>query len=216
MDRSRTEAGFTLVELMVGIALFAAISVGFYQVLFAASSGASTSQSMARVSEEARLGLNRIVRDTREARILRNPTSTSYEMEIDFDGDGGEPVAVPSDPAGSYEFLIVSWNSFARTVTLSNGVTTEVLMRDVDCIRRADNSCHDVFRFASSRLEYDTNGDGVASASELMAHPSLTNNNGVLDARELAQVDTVRYSFRVEKDGRSTNFYSEAQMRNFR
>lgn len=215
MDKARNEAGFTLVELMVGIALFAAISVGFYQVLFSASSSATTSQSMARVSEEARLGLNRLVRDTRQAAKLTNATSTSYRIEIDFDGDNN-PDPVPDDPAGNYEVMIVTWNSVARTVTLSNGVSTEVLMRDVDCIRKVDDTCYDFFRFASSRLEYDTSGDGVTSATELDQAPTIGNKNGLLDGQELGQVDTVRYSFRVEKDDRSTNFYGEAQMRNFR
>lgn len=210
------EAGFTLIEVLVAMALFAVISVGFYQVMFATSSGATRSQSAARVSEEARLGLNRLVRDTREAADLTSATATSYRIEIDFDGDGN-PDPTPADPAGNYEVLIVRWNPVARTVTLSNGVTTEVLMRDVDCIRKADNSCHDVFQYASSRLEHDTNGDGVTSAKELDEAPSFGNNNGLLDGQELSVfVDVVKFSFRVEKDDRSTNFYAEAQMRNSR
>ena len=216
MPDRRSEGGFTLIELLVGMALFSLASVGFYQVLFAGSTGAKTSQAAARVSEEARLGLNRLVRDTREAADLKDATANSYRIEINFDGNPS-PDPVPSDPAGDYELLIVEWNPVSRTVTLSNGVTTEVLMRDVDCIRKADNSCQDVFRYTSSRLEYDTNGDGVSSGlPELDQAPSLGNNNGVLDGQEPRFIDAVKFSFRVEKVGRSTNFYAEAQMRNFR
>lgn len=214
MSKARSESGFTLVEVLVAMALFAVISVGFYQVMFATSSGATRSQSAARVSEEARLGLNRLVRDTREADSLTNATSTSYRIEIDFDGDGNlDPT--PADPAGSYEVVIVTWNAVARTVSLSNGFTTEVLMRDVDCIRKADGTCYDVFQYASSRLEYDTNGDGFASAAELDT-ASFGNNNGLLDGQEVRLIDVVKFSFRVEKEDRSTNFYAEAQMRNSR
>lgn len=215
MPDLRSESGFTIVELLVGIGLFAVISVGFYQVLFATQSGATTSQSAARVSEEARLGLNRLVRDTREAATLTAATTTSYKIENDFNGDG-VLTPTPADPAGDYEVLTIAWDSVAQTVTLSNGFSTEVLMRDVDCIRRTDNKCHDVFRYTSSRLEYDTSGDGVTSATELDQAPSIGNNDGVLNGVEPDFIDAVRFSFRIEKGGRSGNFYAEAQMRNFR
>lgn len=208
------EDGFTLVELLAVMALFAVISVGFYQVLFASASGATTARSTASVSAEARLGLNRLVRDARESEYLDGASPTSYTIQIDFDGDGIlEPT--PDDPAGNYEIVTATWDPVARTVSLSNGVTSEVLIRDIDCIRKADGSCHDVFDYTSSRLEYDANGDGVTTATEL-DQSVFGNNNGVLDGQEPSFVDTVKYSFRVTKDGHSTNFYAEAQLRNFR
>lgn len=214
MTDVRKQSGFTLIEILVGLFLFSVASVGFYQVLFATASGSETARSIARVSEEARLGLNRLVRDAREAEVLLNPTATSYQIEIDFDGDGIEPT--PADPAGNYERMIVTWNEAARTISLSNGVTTEVLMRDVDCSRKADNTCFDIFNYSSSRLEWDTDDDGVTSPAELEAQPSVGNGNGILDGQELGFVDGIRYSFVVEIDDRAENFYAEAQMRNQR
>lgn len=213
--RDRAERGFTLIEVLVGIALMSVVSVGFYQVLFATTSGSQSARSVARVSEEARLGLNRLVRDAREAADLKNPSASSYQIEIDFDADTQiEPT--PLDPAGNYELMIVSWNASARTVSVSNGPTTEVLIRGVDCIRKSDGTCHDMFSYSSSRLEYDTDGDGVTSASELDDAPSLGNGNNILDGQELNFVDAIRFSFTIRQDDREGQFYAEAQLRNQR
>src|SRR5687768_17519773 len=92
MRRNRSEQGFTLVELMVGVSLLALIGTGFYTVLFAGIRGGETSRNVARGSEEARLGFNRLVRDTREADQLTACSGQSfticYHAKIDFDGDG--------------------------------------------------------------------------------------------------------------------------------
>jgi len=217
VHKSRGQDGFTLIEVLVTMAIFSVVSVGFYQLLFATTRGSRTAESVARVSEEARLGLNRLVRDAREASDVLSPTTTSYRILVDFDGDGnmiGD--AVPSDPAGNYEDLTVTWSQGAKTISLSNGVTTEVLMRGVDCVRKTDGTCQAMFTYSSSRLEYDTNGNGVTSATELDLAPSLGNGNGVLDAQELNFVDGITYSFKVEHGDSDEDFYAEAQMRNQR
>ena len=215
MPKKDDQGGFTLIEVLVTMAIFSVVSVGFYQLLFATTRGSRTAQSVARVSEEARLGLNRLVRDAREASDVLSPTATSYRIQVDFNGNG--PIeAVPADPAGSYEDLTVTWSQAAKTISLSNGPTTEVLMRGVDCIRKADGTCQSMFTYSSSRLEYDTNGNGVTSTTELDLAPSLGNANGVLDAQELNFVDGITYSFVIVHGDSDENFYAEAQMRNQR
>lgn len=196
------EGGFTLVELLVGLAIFGLVSGGFYQVLFSARRGSQASRSVARVSEEARLGLNRIVRDTREAYRLVSASPTSYRVYIDFDGDG-----VPSNPnsRGDYEDLTFT---FSGTQIMLNG---EVLVTEVACTRKPDGSCRDVFSFISSKLEYDWNFDGVTTYQELLDAPSKGVN---LDAN--AETTSVLYSLRVTAGDRASDFFAEAQMRNKR
>jgi prepilin-type N-terminal cleavage/methylation domain-containing protein len=214
----RSEAGFTLVEMLVAMTLFATISIGMYQVLFQTSNGSKTSQNVARTSQEARLGFNRMVRDTREAQDILSPTSRSFQIQTDFNGDGVIQPS-PAEVTGDYETLTFTFNEAAGgngRITATSGTTTEVLMDGVDCVRKADNSCYDVFTYSSSRLEYDTNVNGVTSAAELDAAPSLGNSNGVLDAGELDFIDGVSIQLRVSAGGQRSTFYAEAQLRNHR
>ena len=109
----RSESGFTLVEVLVTMFVFAIVSVGFYQVMFSGSRGADTSQRVVNISEEARLGFNRLIRDTREATSLDCPPvgsvcpgANGYSIIVDFDGDdipelaiGRLPVRTANDAA---------------------------------------------------------------------------------------------------------------------
>lgn len=209
------ERGFTLIEILVAMGLFAAISVSFYQVLFSASAGSDRARDVVRVSEGARLGFNRMVRDTREAAEIATPTDTSYQIDIDFNGNGTiEPS--PSAITGNYERLTFAFNAGAGTVTVTVGGTTENLMTGVECIPKAGGGCQPVFRYGSNRLEYDVNSDGVTDAAELIAAPVISNGNAVLDGQELNFVDTVRFALRVRNNDSIETFYAEAQMRNQR
>lgn len=218
LDRRLDEAGFTIIEMLVAMTLFSVISVGIYQVLFQTAAGSRTAQNVARTSQEARLGFNRMVRDTREAQDIVLPSATSFQIETDFNGDGAiDPL--PSDVTGDYEVLTFTFHEAADglgTITAKSGTTEEVMMTGVDCVRKADGTCYDVFTFLSSRLEYDTNVNGVTSAIELDAAPSLGNSNGVLDASELDFVDAVSFQLRVTAGGETSTFYAEAQLRNHR
>lgn len=216
--RAMDESGFTLVELLFGIVLLSISSIGFYTVLFASADGSKKAEQSSQVAAEARLGFNRMVRDTREGIEIKNPSNVSYTVEVDFDGDGViEPN--PSDPTGNYERMIFTFNPGLNgngTITAGNGTSSEVLVRGVDCIRKADNSCHDVFTYRSSRLQYDSNGDGVTSALELDAAATIGNGNGTLDGGEPGAVNSVAFGIRVRVGDNVTNFYSEAQLRNER
>jgi type II secretory pathway component PulJ len=204
--------------MLVAMTLFAIISVGIYQVLFQTTAGSETARNVARTSQEARLGFNRMVRDSREAENVKLPTATSFQIETDFSGDGSiQPT--PSDVTGDYEVLTFAFDEEADgngTITATSGTTTEVLMAGVDCARKADNSCYDVFSYSSSRLEWDANQNGTTSAAELDTAPSLGNSNGVLDASELDFVDAISFQLRVSAQGETAVFYAEAQLRNHR
>lgn len=218
LARADREGGFTIIEMLVAMTLFAIISVGIYQVLFQTTAGSKTAQSVARTSQEARLGFNRMVRDSREAQDVKVPTATSFQIETDFSGDGViQPT--PSEVTGDYEVLTFAFDEAPGgngTITATSGTSTEVLMAGVDCVRKADNSCYDVFSYSSSRLEWDANQNGITSASELDTAPSLGNSNGVLDASELDFVDAVSFQLRVTSNTETATFYAEAQLRNHR
>lgn len=217
-ERGTRESGFTIIEMLVAMFVLSVVSVAMYQVLFSVTRGSEQSKNIVRTSEEARLGFNRLVRDTREGRELKTPTVTSYTVEIDFDGNGTiEPT--PADPMGSYERITFTFNEAADgqgTISATAAGSTEVLMTAVDCIRKADDTCNPVFTYRSSRLEYDANADGVTSTAELDVAAGVGNNNGVLDGNELGLLDVVAFAVSVNQGGATESFYAEAQLRNQR
>ena len=211
---SRRQGGFTLVELLVGILLLSIVSFGFYSVLFSSARSADTSRAVTKVSEEARLGFSRMVRDTRQGRELIAATDTSYTVEVDFDGDGAIALAGTTNSQGDYEVLTFSFNEGANTVSL-NG---EVLMRRVQCV--GSSPCKP-FTYTSNRLQYDWSKNGITEWKELDQAPTfgvigVGNKNDTLDSKELPFVSNVTYELKVVEKNSSTDYIAEAQLRNLR
>jgi prepilin-type N-terminal cleavage/methylation domain-containing protein len=205
----REDAGLSLIEVLVSISLFAVVTVGFYQVLFSGATGADTAQRLAEISQEARLGFNRMIRDTREASVLEDPSATSYHVKIDFNGDGAYE---NPNTLGDYEDLTFTYDAGDDEIRL-NG---ETLIAGVEPI-----GAKPIFDYASNFLEYDWNGDGVSSWQEIdeaVSHgvTGVGNNNDLIDGTEDRFISSVVFSFRVTVDDRSSEFYSEAQIRNRR
>ncbi|HYO61094.1 MAG TPA: prepilin-type N-terminal cleavage/methylation domain-containing protein [Actinomycetota bacterium] len=231
--RLHDEAGFSLIEIMIGIFLFSLIGTGLVSVLFSVARGTETTARNVRVSEEARLGLNRMVRDVREAGWVQlansNPAAThdSFTVKIDYDGDGAFTNPAAGTAQGSYEIVTYTYDAGADRITLTApGVGTETIVQGVDCVRDAAAACKsNVFSFTSNRLEYDGNADGVTTLPEIDAAPcpplSVTTldvacSNGVLVDAELATITSLNVAVRLSAGGGSTDYYAEAQMRNRR
>lgn len=222
MKVARQEGGFTLVEVLVTMTLFSVLAVGFYQVLISGNAGSRASRAVVQISQEARLGINRLIRDTREAGSFRCapptspcPTSTSYNVVVDFDGNG-QYQNPPDNTKGFYEDLIFAYDAVGKRITI-NGDT---LIGGVGQIPGKD-----VFSYASHRLEYDWNGDGITTWQELDDAPNhgivgVGNNNRATttgpDVGELSLISYVTYSFRVSSGTRSSDFEARAQLRNRR
>jgi prepilin-type N-terminal cleavage/methylation domain-containing protein len=209
MTPTKHEEGFTLVEVLVATMLFAVLSVGFYQVLFATTRQSDTSNSIAHVSEEARLGFNRMIRDTREGDTLDSAGPNSYRVLVDFNGDGNYQ---NPNAAGDYEDLTFSYIAGDETIEL-NG---EVLMRGVERIPGRD-----IFTYSSNFLQFDWNADGEATWQEVDQAAShgvtgVGDSNGALSAGEYPFLSSVSYAFRVVADDRDAEFFGQAQVRNRR
>lgn len=187
--------GFTLVELLVVMSLFSVVSVGFYQVMFSGVRGNETAQDVATIAQEARLGLNRMIRDTREASgpsALSEATDTSYKISVLFPGS-----TTPED-------VIYSYNAASNTIRL-NG---EVLIEGVEPVAGLP-----IFSYSSNSLEYDWNADGTTTLAEL--EDALT--HGItLASDKLIYVSNIDYAFRIRSGDRVTDFFAQAQLRNRR
>lgn len=212
-----SEAGFSLIEMLVGISLLAVATTAIMGVLFSVGRGANTSRDVVRVSEEARLGFNRMVRDTREGEEIVSATSTRYRVQIDFNADGVVTPQPNPNPVGDHEDITFEWDESSMTVKI-NG---ETLMRKVDCLRASSSCSRDVFTYSSDRLEYDWNRDGTTEWSELDEAPThgvvgVGNNNDVLDGAELPFISNITYAFDLQDGGAESEFFTEAQLRNLR
>lgn len=226
MKSAPDESGFTLVELLVAVSLFSILSIGFYQLMFGQIEGAERAENVVRVSEEARLGFNRMVRDTREGEFLSAGDGCTtaamtagrcFNIRADFDGDG---TYENDDASGTYEDVTFSYDPATNRVNLvvcqppgSATCSSYLLMANVVPIpgRLA-------FDFSSNLLEYDANPtDGVASWQEIdAAAGEIGNGNGILDVGEFDYLSNVTFSLRVSSGEATSDFFSEVQLRNRR
>jgi prepilin-type N-terminal cleavage/methylation domain-containing protein len=215
--QERSEGGFTLVELMMAITVFASVSVGLFTVMLSAANGSRAARDVVDVSEESRLGFGRMVRDTREGQLIDSvsPDLNSFEVHVDFDGDNVVTPLPGTNSLGDYEELTYAYDPGDGTLRL-NG---EVLVRGVECARDASGNCLPVFGFGSNRLEFDSSPkDGVTSWTELDQAPASSgvgNGNNVLDM-ELPLISNVSFALLVREGDAERDFYAEAQLRNQR
>jgi prepilin-type N-terminal cleavage/methylation domain-containing protein len=201
-DARAGQAGFTLVELLVAMAIFAVVSTSVYAVVFATVRASNTSENVVRISEEARAGLNRMVRETREGQLFSVLEEDRYRVRIDFDRDGS--YENPNEN-GDYEDLQFRYDSTDDEILL-NG---ETLVAGVTPIPGTP-----IFSYTSSDLTYDFDGDGVTTKAELDAAASK-GYQGV-DSADTELYTNVEFAMRVTSDNRTTMFRTQAQLRNRR
>ncbi|MDQ3915748.1 MAG: prepilin-type N-terminal cleavage/methylation domain-containing protein [Actinomycetota bacterium] len=233
MTRAADDAGYSLVEILVALSIFFLVAAAFMSVMLSGARSSDTTRDNVRVAEEARLGINRMVRDTREAGWIALPGTSptdsyqSFTVKIDFNGDGAytNPAGPGVDMAGNYEVVTYAYDDANDRITLTaEGFPAETLVKGVDCVRTTAGACKsDVFSFTSNRLEYDWDLNGVTSLAEINQAACTPNNitdmdvcNATLVDKELANVTSVNFAFSLSTGGRSTNYYTEAQLRNRR
>lgn len=202
------QQGFTLVELMVAVALFSIMAVSFYAVMFSGVRGADATQSGVDVSAEARLGLNRLIRDVREATTLAEPlTDSAFTIHVDFSRDG----TIQADEIETFAVV-------GNTITLEVDGDEEVLIEGVGAV-----GTEDVFSYSSNDLEFDHDPrDGIATCLEIDDPPiGVSGGDGdTCDGGEVDFLTNVDFSFSVtsgEGDSlRTEDFFGQAQLRNRR
>ena len=218
--------GFTLVELLVSIVLLSLVMTMVFTAVIAGQRAANNSRTVNDLNEEARLVLNRMSRELREAQRITsvtNPLGPGYsatsDIEItfqtDFNGNGViEPLA--ADPE---ELTYVYDYSAQRLLLKAAGGTYPVL---------AANVAGFSIDLTSRRYVYDgtppagspcatTTGvpDGTVHWWEVDRHPSRAygNCNGVLDV-ELAAIDSVRMNIKVLYGPKQQDYITRVDLRN--
>lgn len=209
------QAGFTLVEMVVAMMIFGVLLTVIAATEIASARSAATTRQVVNLNEEARLALNRISRELRQAREITAVSSpdgaTSITFDVDFDGDGVIDANAADPETLTYRFdgqrILLSAADTSGTT-----VTQPILAGQVTAFR---------LDYRSSRYAYDCNGDGITTWQELdtpgscvPAGGTIGDGDGVLDAAELPYVDSVLVSFTVLDGERRQDYRTQIDLRN--
>ena len=220
------EAGFTIVEMLVAIVVFSAVMALSMPVLLTTSRSVDTTKAINDANEEARLALNRMSRELRQASEITGATVfttgpyagtgyvSSLTFGVDFNGNGTiDPNAVDAEVL-TYQFAPdASGAGNGKIQLVANDPSGVSVVRPI----LAGNVSDFHFELRSSLWQCDTNGDGVTTWQEVdtnVAPCPGPDNNNVLDANELRQSDSVLVAFTVFEGQHSQTYRAQIDLRN--
>jgi len=150
---NKNEHGFTLVEMLVSISIFTVIMAGMLSFLWGASNHWNTAKNSAEITENARIGLNRMTREIKQANAVTAAQPDRITISADF-GTGAEQITYGYTPGENGETGVV-W----RSSSVSPTETT--MINDVQNMQ---------FVYFGSDYKCDTGvADGVVTWSELQS-----------------------------------------------
>lgn len=186
---NKQEHGFTLVEMLVSVSILAVIMAGMFSFLWGASMHWNTAQNSAEVTENARIGLNRMTRELKQASNVTTAQTDEVTFTVDF-GNGVETISYGFTPGDSGETGTV-W----RDTSASPGEFT--LINNVEAMQ---------FNYFGSDYKCDTQvSDGIVTWSELQ----------VCSATPASKISRVDISLTLQAgNGSSQPFVEQAWLRN--
>jgi prepilin-type N-terminal cleavage/methylation domain-containing protein len=208
------QRGFTLVEMLVASFIFLILTTALFGSVIATSNGVTATREQNDLNEEARVMLNRMSRELREARRIvsaTNPAGTTFSstagstvtFDVDFNGNN---VIEPS--ADDPERLTYTFDRAASQVTLqAAGESFPVLAANVSSFK---------LTYTSRLHQLDAAPkDGIVTWQELDNDTSgaYGNRNGVLD-QELEYIDSVAIEFSVFTGARRQDYRTQVDLRN--
>jgi prepilin-type N-terminal cleavage/methylation domain-containing protein len=242
LNRFRSdESGFTLIELLVASLLLGVVAAVGTSMLVSAQRSADVSTAAHQSVEEARLGLNRVTRELRQATAVtfaQNPDGSARDDDAvtlvsftaDFNGDGCIDGVAPDGstsgclPVNASDPEALTYCHEPPTITGAEG---RLFVAPV-AVTSAVSSCAslgglpilaggvDLFglSYRSNLYRFDGNTDGVTSWSELdAALAPVGNGNDVLDV-ELAEIDAIVIDLTLDHLGSEQPYRSAVALRN--
>ena len=218
-DAEPRDAGVSLVEVLVGIGLFALLGTLLLGLALSTGKVTSDTRAMANVSEQSRLAMERMSRELRQSSGLTDvqlpgastTSPTALTFWTDFDGDGATDLNA-ADP----EVLTYRWDPTTSRLTLTaNDASGTAVTRPVLAAQ--------VSRFTadlqSSKWQYDSSIDGVIDGVTTWqevdaAAAPVGNGNGRPDGQELAYLDLVQISMTVLDGARAQTYNTRVDLRN--
>jgi prepilin-type N-terminal cleavage/methylation domain-containing protein len=228
-EGQRGDGGATLIELLVALALFSVLGSMTLAAVVGARDASESTRSSTRLNEDARLALNRLGRELRQAdavtRVSRvgDPAATlpvlaadpsgarSLTLTADFNGNGViEPSAV--DP----EQLTYTWDGQRLLLTAHDtggGLTTAPVL--------AGHVTSFAIKFRSSKWQHDCDGDGTTVWTELDEHSTCApvsagvgDNSLTLTSAELTHIDSAVIRITVLEGQKRQDYQLQIDLRN--
>lgn len=225
-ERSADDRGFTLVEMIVAISMFSILIGLTMPAVLSARQSTDTSKQLNDANEEARLALNRMSRELRQASEISAATLfttgpyaapgyvRAITFGVDFNGNGTiDPAAVDAEVL-TYRFVPdPSGSGDGQIELVANDPAGVQVVRPILAGHVSDFS----MQLRSSLWQCDANGDGKTTWQELDANfapcPS-PDNNSILDANELRQVDSIVVGFTVFEGKHRQTYRAQIDLRN--
>jgi prepilin-type N-terminal cleavage/methylation domain-containing protein len=214
-DGDANDAGFSLVELLVGMALLSVLGATLLSMALSLQKSTTDATRNADLLHETQLAMERIVRELRQAGRIDDvelPASaadpTAITFFADFDNDGHEDLDAFDPEVLTYRFLPAT-GQLTLTVDDADGnaITTPIL---------ATNVTDFDLDLRSSLWQYDRSvpRDGIVTWAELDATPGVGNQNGIADAPELQIIDSVVLTVAVADGSRNQTYRTQVNFRN--
>ena len=215
--RRQGDIGATLVEMTIAIVLFGVLGSVLIPTFLASRDAMKNTRETHDLNEEARVALNRMARELRQAKSITAvgapDGATSVTFEVDFNANG-----VIDTSAVDPEVLTYSWDGSRILLTANNTsgtpVTQPILSGKVNAF---------ALDYYSSDYRRDclSPKDGRANWRELDAYTTTCGARATsgqtpnaLDTTELAEIDTITISLRVEQGIRAQQYRTQVDLRN--
>jgi len=238
---SDAAAGFTLIEMLVSMLLLSVLGTVFLTTIMGSKSSLTATATSQDLNEEARLALNRMARELRQATAITNvlnPDGASYSSSAitavtftaDFNGDGcidgvaPSPAPTPAPVCQAYsannpETLTYCWDPSGTSKQLYlipgtlSGTTCQVSGAMPILAGQVTSF---TLAYRSNLYLYDANGDGITTWTELDAAGSpVGNTDGQLDQPEMANLDSIVIDLTVASNGSFAQSYeTQVDLRN--
>ena len=212
--------GFTLVEMLVAMVIFGALGTALMTTVLSANRATIVATDSNDINEEARLAINRMARELRQARQIESVQGTDgrYGMTFWVDYNGNGLIDNTSDP----EELTYTYDATSKRILLSAKDSTGALST---LPILAGNVTNFSFDYRSRDYHYDCGmppgslvSDGVTTWQELDSGNCATaasgDGNGVLDVGELSKIDSIVISFIVFEGARQQSYRTQVDIRN--
>lgn len=220
------ESGFTVMEMLVAMSVFGVLVALVLPIMLSTSRSVDTSKAINDANEEARLALNRMSRELRQASEISAATlfstapysslgyADSITFGVDFNGNGTiEPNAVDAEVLTYRYQPDASGNGNGQIQLAANDPSGLLVVRPILAGHVSDFH----MEIRSSIWQCDYNGNGITTWQELDTTPApcpAPDNNNTLDSNELRQADSIVVAFTVFEGTHRQTYRAQIDLRN--